>query len=59
MTDLENLPKAVQIQIRTTAIIMALKTTLISTPELNEIFNKNYEEEIKKMDLSKFLKDDH
>lgn len=59
MTDLEKLPKDVQVQIRTAAIVLALKNTLISTPELQEIFNKNFENEIKKMDLSKFSEADH
>lgn len=47
MSGLENLPEGVQLQIRTNAILMALKKTLIATPELHKAFQANYNEEIK------------
>jgi hypothetical protein len=58
MDDLEKLPKELQIQIRMSSIILALKNTLIITPELQEIFEKNYEDELKKIDFSKYLEAD-
>lgn len=58
MNDLEKLPKEVQLQIRISSIVLALKKTLITTPELQEIFEKNYEDELKKIDFSKLLEVD-
>lgn len=40
----ENLPEEYQLQIKLNSIVLALKKTLITSPELQEIFDKHYED---------------
>lgn len=58
MNDLERLPKSVQVQVRMSSLILALKKTLVNTPELEELFTKNYNDALKEYDVSKLLESD-
>ncbi|RWW91835.1 hypothetical protein [Flavobacterium cerinum] len=54
MDNLEKLPKDMQLQLRMGAIVMALKKMVINTPELQEEFNKHYNDVIADYKLPDF-----